>query len=112
MANKIRKGDEVIVIAGDSRGKRGRVIEIYLENQKPRKVKVEGVNLQSVLTKPTRDNPKKERTQREAWVDVSNVALCDPVSGKATRVSFLSGADGKKERVAKASGRPIPAPAF
>lgn len=111
MANKIRKGDEVVVTAGNYKGKRGRVMAIELNDSKPVKVKVEGVNMKGVLTKPTRDNPKKERIQREEWLDISNVSLFGE-DGRPTRVSFSVGEDGKKQRIAKRSGQVIPTPSY
>ena len=103
MANKIRKGDKVIVIAGNHKGKIGEIIEIRLEKGKPTHVKVSGVNLKMVLTKPNRESPKKERSPREGALSASNVALIDPKSNKATRVGFVLDAEGNKQRFAKKS---------
>ncbi len=102
---KIRKGDQVVVIAGRDKTKRGRVLEVLpIKN----KVKVEGV---AVVKKHTRANPSNNRgggiIDQEAFIDISNVALIDPQSGKPTRARFDVGADGSKTRVASASGQPF-----
>jgi len=100
---KVKKGDQVVVMAGRDRGKRGRVLDV-----KPRegKVKVEGVG---VVKRHQRPNPGANRPggiiEKEAYVDISNVQLIDPASGKPTRVRYDVGADGSKARVASGSGQ-------
>jgi large subunit ribosomal protein L24 len=102
---KVKKGDQVIVMAGRDRGKRGRVLDV-----KPRegKIKVEGVG---VVKRHQRPNPNANRPggiiEKEAYVDISNVQLIDPVSGKATRVRYEVAADGSKARVASGSGQAL-----
>src|SRR5215210_3219497 len=102
---KIRKGDQVIVIAGRDNGKRGRVLEVLPARGR---VKVEGV---AVIKKHQRPNPGAGRgggiIEKEAYIDISNVQLIDPDSGKPTRVRYETGADGAKSRVATVSGREI-----
>jgi large subunit ribosomal protein L24 len=112
--SKIKRGDQVVFIAGkefaryDSAGKRtpyrGKVIEVDARNGK---VKVEGAMIVKKHQKPV---PQMNREggirEQEAWVDVSNVALIDPDTGKPTRVK-IEIRDGKKVRVAK-SGKVIP----
>ncbi|PQA85423.1 50S ribosomal protein L24 [Hyphococcus luteus] len=102
MAAKIKKGDKVIVLAGRDRGAEGEVIEVM---PKADRVVVRGVN---VIKKHQRQTPQQEGgiITREAPLHVSNVALKDPSTGKATRVGFKV-EDGKKVRVAKASGEVI-----
>jgi large subunit ribosomal protein L24 len=102
---KVKKGDQVIVMAGRDRGKRGRVLDV-----KPRdgKIKVEGV---AVVKRHQRPNPGANRPggilEKEAYVDISNVQLIDPASGKATRVRYEVAEDGSKTRVAAGSGQAL-----
>ena len=78
----VRKGDTVIVIAGNDRGKTGEVKRVY---PKKRTVVVDGVNLRWKHKRATQNNPKGERVQEECPVDASNVQLLDPETGKGTR---------------------------
>ncbi len=78
----IKKGDEVVVIAGNDKGKTGKVQSIL--NKKSRVI-VEGVNLRWKHQKPTQQNPQGERIRRELSIHASNVQLLDPNTGKATR---------------------------
>ena len=99
---KIRKGDQVLVIAGRDNGKRGRVLEVA-----PRagKVKVEGIGM---VKKHQRANPGANRgggiIDREAFIDISNVQLIDPQTGGRTRVRYEVEGDNSKRRVAAKSG--------
>lgn len=101
--NRIKKGDNVIVIAGGNKGKQGKVLTVIPEKDR---VIVEGVALVSKHTKPNAKNPQGGIIKQEAAIHVSNVALIDPQSGKATRVSYEI-KDGKKVRVAKKSKEEI-----
>ena len=96
---RIRKNDEVIVIAGRDRGKRGRVTLVDAERNR---VVVEGVNLVKRHTKP---NPQKQVqggiVEQEASIHASNVMLVDPASGKRTRVGMRTENDGRKVRVSR-----------
>ena len=102
---KVRKGDQVVVMAGRDRGKRGRVLEV-----RPRegKVRVEGV---AVVKRHQKANPAQNRgggiIDREALIDISNVQLIDPANGKPTRVRYDVGQDGSKTRVASGSGQAL-----
>jgi large subunit ribosomal protein L24 len=102
--NKIRKGDEVIVIAGRDKGKRGKVV---LRSDEERLV-VEGVNMVKKHAKP---NPMKGITggiiDKTMPIHQSNVAIYNPAAGKADRVGIKVLADGKKVRVYKSSGEEI-----
>lgn len=102
MAAKIKKGDSVIVLAGKDRGAEGIVMEVM---PKQDLVVVRGVNL---IKKHQRQTQTQEGgiIRREAPFHISNVALKDPSTGKATRVGFKV-SDGKKVRIAKASGEVI-----
>lgn len=101
---KIRKGDLVKVIAGDSKGQQGKVQEVLVAKNR---VIVEGVNLVSKHTKPSAAVPNGGIIKKEAALHISNVQLVDPKSGKPTRVGRKLNADGKLVRVAKISGEEI-----
>ena len=100
---KIKKGDNVKVIAGKDKGKEGKVLEIV-----DGKVIVEGINMISKHTKPNQTSPKGGIVRQEAPIDASNVMYVH--KGTATRVGFtvVDGKNGpKKVRVAKSSGEVI-----
>lgn len=94
----IRKGDTVKVIAGDSKGSQGRVLEVILDK---RKVLVEGVNMVTKHTKPSAKNTQGGIVKQEAPIHISNVMLVDG-KGKATRVGRKE-QDGKMVRFSKKS---------
>ena len=98
-ALKIKKGDTVKVIAGKDKDKEGKVLSV-----KNGKILVDGVNMITKHAKPSQANPNGGIVQREAAIDASNVMLV--YEGKATRVGFAV-QDGKKVRVAKATGKVI-----
>lgn len=98
--NKIRRKDEVLVLSGRDKGRRGTVLEVITDERgKPVKVKVDGVNM---LTSFVRPNPQKNEPggviKREAAMDVSKVAVLDPESKLPARVKITLGEDGKKTR--------------
>lgn len=101
---KIRKGDLVQVIAGDSKGKQGKVLEVILATNR---IVVEAANLVSKHTKPNAANPNGGIVKQEAAIHVSNLMVVDAKSGKPTRVGKQKNADGKSIRVAKKSGEEI-----
>ena len=101
--NRIKKGDNVIVIAGNDKGKTGKVLTVFPEKNR---VIVEGVAMVSKHTKPNAKAPQGGIIKQEASIHVSNVSLIDPKSGKATRVGFKMDGD-KKVRVAKKSSEEI-----
>ncbi len=101
---KIKKGDQVIVTTGRDKGKQGEVLRAM---PKTNKVVVQGVNIVKRHTRPSQTNAGGI-ISKEAPIDVSNVALIDPETGKATRVGFKV-VDGEKVRVAKKSGKVIAA---
>lgn len=98
---KIKKGDKVIVIAGDDKGKTGEVLKAM---PKEGKVVVQGINLVKRHTKPSQTNPGGIVT-KEAAIQVSNVAVVDS-NGKASKVGFKV-VDGLKKRVARKTGEVI-----
>jgi large subunit ribosomal protein L24 len=97
--NKIRKGDEVVVIAGRDKGRRGTVVKV-LEGQ----VVVESINMVKRHTKP---NPQKNVqggiVEKEAALDISNVMLWNPVAKKGDRIGLRTLADGRKVRFFKSN---------
>lgn len=100
----IKKGDNVIVIAGENKGEKGRVLSV---DRVKNRVVVEGVNMITKATKPSAEKPQGGFIKREAPIHVSNVNLVDPASGKATRIAIRRDEDGKKVRIAKKSGKEI-----
>ena len=100
----IKKGDTVIVNAGDYKGQQGRVLEVITEKER---VVVEGVNMVSKHTKPNAKAPQSGILKKEAPVHVSNLNLIDPKSGKATRIGRKKDDSGKTIRYAKKSGEEI-----
>ena len=103
MAAKVKKGDQVMVIAGKDKGKKG---EVKLVLPTENRVVVEGVGMVTKHTKPSM-NSQGGLEKREAPIHVSNVSLIDPKSGKPTRVGFKTLDDGRKVRVARPSGEQI-----
>jgi large subunit ribosomal protein L24 len=103
--SKIKKNDQVVVIAGRDKGRRGRVLEVVPTK---RKIKVEGVGM---IKRHQKANPQANRgggiVDKEAFIDVSNVQLIDPQSGKPTRVKYNVESDGTKTRLAAASGHTL-----
>ena len=100
---KIKKGDNVYVIAGDDKGKTGRVLKVDYE--KGRAI-VEGVNIASKSTKPNAKHPQGGIVKMEAPIHLSNLNLVDPKSGKPTRIG-IKGTGKEKVRYAKKSGEEI-----
>lgn len=100
---KIKKGDQVIVLTGKDKGKKGEVLRVITEDMR---VLVAGVNIATKHTKPSQTTPGGIQ-KTELPLHISNVALADPKSGKPTRVGFKTLKDGKKVRVAKKSGEQI-----
>jgi large subunit ribosomal protein L24 len=104
VAAKIRRDDEVVVIAGKDKGRRGRVLQVRPDNR----VLVSGVNL---IKKHMKPNPTLGKqggiVEKEAPLHISNVALFNPESNKAERVGFLLNEDGAKVRVFKSTGKEV-----
>lgn len=97
---KIKKGDQVVVLAGKDKGAKGEVLKTMPSKSR---VIVQGVNMM------TKHNKQSQMSQggiekKEAAIHISNVALADPKSGEATRVGYTTLKSGKKVRVARKSG--------
>jgi len=101
---KIRKGDMVMVIAGDSKGSKGKVLEVLV---KENRAIVEQVNIVSKHTRPNAKNTHGGIVKQEAPVHISNLMVIDPKEGKPTRVGRKKNEDGKLVRYAKKSGEVI-----
>lgn len=100
---KIRKNDQVVLMAGRDKGKRGRVLAVAPTLGK---VKVEGSGMIKRHQKPA-GNRGGGIIEKEAWVDISNVQIVDPQSGKPSRIGYSVDGDGAKTRVATASGHTL-----
>ena len=99
----IKKNDTVIVLAGEDKGKTGKVLKVLVEKER---AIVEGVNFINKSTKPNAKNPQGGFEKVEAPIHISNLSLVDPKSGKATRVAIKH--EGKNViRIAKKSGEEI-----
>jgi len=101
---KIKKGDQVVVIAGDDKGKVGEVLRV---DRSGGKVLVQGVNRVYRHLRPSRQHPQGGRIQKEMPVHISNVLPVDPKTGQSTRVGFRRGDDGSLQRVARRSGESL-----
>jgi len=105
MAAKIRKGDNVIVLSGRDRGRRGEVIQVIPDEGR---ALVRGIHM---VKRHQRQTAAQDGgiISKESSIHLSNLAIADPKDGKPTRVGFKIMADGKKVRVAKRSGAEIDA---
>ncbi len=102
---KIKKNDNVIVIAGNYKGQTGKVLKVF---PKKNRVIIEGVNIRKRHTKPNQQYPNGAIVEKEMPIDASNVMLVDPKTGKPTRIGkkiIIDDKTGKKKsvRVAKVS---------
>ncbi|MDX1428407.1 MAG: 50S ribosomal protein L24 [Salegentibacter mishustinae] len=103
---KIRKNDTVMIIAGNDRGKSGKVLKVF---PKTNRIIIEGINLRKRHTKPTQKNPQGGILEKEASIHASNVMILDPKTNEPTRIGsriILDEKTGKKKiaRVSRASG--------
>lgn len=98
----IKKNDVVKVVAGNHKGKQGKVLKVFIDKSM---VIVEGINLRKKHIKPNQKNPQGGIQEKEAPIHVSNVMLL--YNGKATRVGYKKLEDGKKVRVAKINGEVV-----
>ena len=99
----IKKNDQVVVIAGEDKGKKGRVLEVYPDKNR---ALVEGISIVSKHTRPTAQYPDGGIVKKEAPVHVSNLMVLDPKTGKATRIGRKE-VNGNLVRYSKKSGEVI-----
>lgn len=100
----VKKGDTVYVNSGNSKGQTGKVLQVLV---KERRAIVEGVNMVSKSQKPSAKNPQGGIVKMEAPIQISNLNVVDPKTGKPTRIGRKLNADGKLVRYAKKSGEEI-----
>lgn len=103
----VKKGDQVLVIAGNDKGVRGRVLMV---NPQKDRVLVEGINMRTHHEKPSQENPQGGRLKREASIHISNVMVIDPTTDEASRVGrkrIEEEGGGRWARYAKKSGEII-----
>lgn len=101
---RVKKDDNVVVVAGKDKGTRGKVLRVMPSDDK---ILVEGVNVITKHIKPSQRNPQGGRVKREAPIHISNVMLADPKDGKPTRVKIKTLESGERVRVASRSGEQI-----
>ena len=100
----IKKGDSVMVVTGESKGQKGRVLEV--DREKSRAI-IEGLNMISKHTKPNAKAPQGGIVKKEAPIHISNLMLIDPASGKPTRIGRKLNQKNKLVRYSKKSGEEI-----
>lgn len=100
----IKKGDQVVVIAGNEKGKSGRVLEV---NRDKMRVIVEGLNMLSVHSKASAANPDGGIVKKEGSIHISNLLHADPKDGQPCRIGRKVDETGKKVRYSKRSGEVI-----
>jgi large subunit ribosomal protein L24 len=98
----VKTGDTVEVIAGNSKGKRGKIVEVLV---KKNRVVVEGVNMIKKHIKPNAQSPQGEIKELEGTIHISNVLVVDPSTGKPTRVGRKLNDAGNLQRFSKVSGK-------
>lgn len=98
----IKTGDTVMVIAGNSKGKKGKVLTLYPSQNK---AIVEGVNLVTKHVKPSAENTQGGRSQQEAPIHISNLMLVDPSTGEPTKAGRKKDDNGKLQRYSKKTGK-------
>ena len=100
---RLRRGDEVVVVSGRDKGRKGRVLRMQRDKER---VIVQGANMVKRHTRPSAGQPGGV-VEKEAALHISNVALVDPKTGEATRIGYKFLEDSRKVRFAKASGEVI-----
>jgi large subunit ribosomal protein L24 len=100
----VRTGDTVIVIAGNAKGKKGKISQVLVEKQR---AVVDGVNMITKHVKPTAQNPQGELKQMEGTIHLSNLQLIDPATGQPTRTGRKLNDKGKLQRFSKKTGNLI-----
>jgi large subunit ribosomal protein L24 len=105
--SRIVKGDTVLVVSGDDRGKTGRVLAVFHDKHR---VLIEGVNFVKRHTRPSQQNPQGGIVEREAPIHLSNVMLYDPKAQRGTRVRSRVLSDGTRVRESVTSGEVLEKP--
>lgn len=100
----LRKGDNAMVIAGNYKGNKGKVLEVLTDKDR---VIIEGVNMITKHVKPSANNPEGGIERTEAGIHISNVKLIDPSTGEPTKVGRKLNDDGKLQRFSKKTGELI-----
>jgi large subunit ribosomal protein L24 len=98
---RLKKGDTVRVMSGKHRGAEGEVLQVNHDTQR---VLIKNVNVIKKAQRPTQENPSGGFKEQEAPIHVSNVRLLDPSTGNPTRIGVTVNDEGRKVRVARASG--------
>ena len=101
---RIKKDDQVMVIAGKDKGKTGKVLNVFVEQQR---LRVENINLVKKTQRPTQQNPQGGMVDIEVPIHVSNVMLIDKKTNKPTRTGVSVLKDGSRLRISKRSGEAI-----
>ncbi len=101
---RIKKGDNVIVVAGKDKGATGQVLKTFASKER---VLVEGINMMKKHVRASQFNPDGGVVEQEAPIHVSNVMLVDPKTKKPTKVGYKFDENGKKVRYAKDSGQAL-----
>jgi large subunit ribosomal protein L24 len=100
---KIRKNDNVIVLSGKDKGKKGKVLRVFIDDNK---AIVEGVNISKRHQRPRQQGKLGEIIDKPMPIHISNLSIVDPKSGKPARIGYKV-TDGKKVRIARQSGQEI-----
>lgn len=103
MKHKLKKGDEIIVVTGKDKGKTGKIVRMFPSENR---ATVSGINIVKKHQKPTKTSAGGI-IEKEAKIQISNIAYLDPIKKVATKISFKVLEDGTKVRVAKKSGEVI-----
>lgn len=100
----IRKGDTAIVIAGNDKGNKGKVLEVIKDKNR---AIIEGVNMITKHVKPSANNPEGGIEKTEAPIHISNIMLVEPSNGEPTRIGRKLNEEGKSQRFSKKTGELI-----
>lgn len=101
---RVKKDDNVVVIAGKDKGSRGKVLRVLASDDR---LLIEGVNIVTKHIKPSQQNPQGGRVKKEAPVHASNVMVADPKDGKPTRIRVKTLESGERVRIAVRSGEQL-----
>lgn len=96
MSLRIRKGDQIVVLSGRDKGKKGRVVHVYPDRER---ALVEGINMMKKAVRKSQKNPQGGMIHQEALIHLSKLSLVCPASAKPTRIKTLIAQDGSKQRI-------------